>query len=210
VSKSFITAAALVIALMSSRQSFAVVVDFDGLPATQEYVSGTFIPSEARLSGQLISSVGAKFSSSGGYVGVVRLGMGHATSGENGIGGSTVDGDLTYSPTNSIVIAFFDPANPAQPAITDFVSVRGDLHGSGLPIGLKAFDVVGNEVASTVAFDNGGTVLSITHSGIHSIQFLGTMDDQGVALDDVTFNTVIPVEIAVSSLPWQAVKALYR
>jgi hypothetical protein len=100
---------------------------------------------------------------------------------------------LTYDRHFPIVMSFFDPSNPSMPAVTNFVSVRGDLLGSGQSITLNAFDVDGNSIASFTTTDNGGTTLSVSAPGIHAVQFLGTQDVVGgVALDDLTFNRVTP------------------
>jgi hypothetical protein len=48
---------------------------------------------------------------------------------------------LTYDRMNPITASFFDPNNPSLPAVTNFVSLRGDLIGTGQSITLNAFDV---------------------------------------------------------------------
>jgi hypothetical protein len=169
-----------------------IVIDFEGLSA-MTFISGNPIPPSARLSDAFLFTHGVKFSSGSPYVAVVDLGVGHATSGTNGIGGSTPTGVLTYDRQFPIVVSFFDPSDPSMPAVTDFVSVRGDLQGSGQSITLNAFDVDGNLIASFTTTDDGGATLSVSAPGIHSVQFLGTQDVVGgVALDDLTFNRVTP------------------
>jgi hypothetical protein len=91
---------------------------------------------------------------------------------------------------NPIVASFFDPTNPSSQAVTNFVSVRGDLIGTGQPMTLNAFDINGHFITSVTVEDTGGATLSVTAPGIHSVQFLGTQDYGGVALDDFTFNPV--------------------
>jgi hypothetical protein len=173
-----------------------IVIDFEGLDA-MTFFSGNPIPDSARLSDAFLPTHGVRFSSGSPYVAVVDLGVGHATSGTNGIGGSTPAGVLTYDRQYPIVISFFDPGNPSVPAVTDFVSVRGDNGGSGLPITLNAFDVEGNLIASFTTVDAGGATLTVAAVGIHSVQFVGTRDEEGgVALDDLTFNPVTPVSVA--------------
>jgi len=169
-----------------------VVIDFDGLSAMPFFDIQNPIPANARLSDAFLLTHGVRFSSGSPYVAVVDLGVGHATSGTNGIGGSTPTGALTYDHHFPIVVSFFDPSDPTQLAVTDFVSVRGDLHGAGQSITLDTFDVNGNLIASFTTTDVGGATLSISAPGIHSVQFLGTQDQGGVALDDLTFNSVTP------------------
>jgi len=156
------------------------------------FIAGNPIPPEARLSDAFLLTHGVRFSSGSPYVAVVDLGIGHATSGTNGIGGSTPAGVLTYDRQFPIVVSFFDPSDPSTPAVTDFVSVRGDLLGSGLLVTLNAFDIAGHLIASFTTTDDGGETLSVSAPGIHSVQFLGTNDTAGVALDDLTFNRVTP------------------
>jgi hypothetical protein len=174
-------------------QAELIVLDFEDLSAMPHTPPLVPIPPQARLSDAFLSTHGVRFSSGSPYVAVVDLGAGQAASGINGISGSTPTGLLTYDRAFPIVASFFDPSNPFMPAVTDFVSVRGDRAGAGQSITLNAFDVNGNLITSFTATDSGGTILSVSASGIHSVQFLGTQDSGGgVALDDFTFNPVTP------------------
>jgi hypothetical protein len=163
------------------------VIDFEtihGMPNAIETV-----PAESRLSNQFLSTLGVIFSSGSPYVAVVDLGYGHATSGVNGIGGTTTDGTLTYSAAVPIVATFFDPSNPTMPAVTDFVSLRIDLvPTSGLDVTLNAYDLEGKLIASVTTFDSSGALLELSADGIHSVKFIGTSDSTGAAVDDFTFN----------------------
>ena len=171
----------------------AVVLDFEGLTGMNPN-SGNPIPVASQLSDQFLTSFGVRFSSGSPYIGVVELGSGHATSGINGVSGSTSDGLLTYAPANPIVAEFFNPFNPTQPATTDFVSLRIDLAGgSGMFVTLEAFDVDGNLLTFQTSPDIGGATLQIATPGIHSVRYLGTNDQQGAAIDDFTFNPVTPI-----------------
>ena len=170
-----------------------VVIDFEGLPGMTFY-SRNPIPPPSQLSQQLVPGYGVSFSSGSPYVAVVDLGYGHATSGTNGIGGSTPGGILTYSSAYPIVATFSDPAHPSTPAVTDFVSVRIDqCGGSGLTVRLNAFDVTGSLIGFATSLDIGGATLQVSTPGIHSVQFIGTIDDAGAALDDFTFNPLTPI-----------------
>jgi hypothetical protein len=173
-----------------------MVINFEGFGAMPYSNIKSPIPPSARLSDAFLLTHGVRFSSGSPYVAVVDLGVGHATSGTNGIGGSTPTGELTYDRQFPIVVSFFDPSDPSQRAVTDFVSVRGDLQGEGQSITLNAFDVDGNLITSFTTTNVGGEVLSVSAPGIHSVQFLGTHlgthDEGGVALDDLTFNSVTP------------------
>ena len=187
----------------------AVVIDFEAFYA-MNYLSGYPIPEAARLSDQLADTDGVIFSSGAPYVAVVHCEPDCAPSGVNMIGGSTPDGILTYDREWPVVFTFVDPQNPEMPAATDFVSVRGDLWAdSGMDLILNAYDVNGVLVDSDQAFDSGGTILTVTGSGIHRVEFLGSHDWCGVALDDLTFDPITP-PTAVGSQTWARVKALYR
>jgi hypothetical protein len=199
---------AAVIALPAASQPVVIDVEqFSGM----NYNSGQPIPEFARLSDELAATDGVLFSSGAGYVAVVALGIGHATSGINGIGGSTPDGILTYDRQWPVVFRFVDPQNPAAPAVTDFVSVRGDLWAnSGMVVVLNAYDVGGTLIASDQAYDSGGETLIVAAPGIHRVEFLGTHDWCGVALDDLSFDPVTPSPTAVAPQTWSMLKVLYR
>jgi hypothetical protein len=169
-----------------------MIIDFEGFGAMPYSDIKSPIPPSARLSDAFLFTHGVRFSSGSPYVAVVDLGVGHATSGTNGIGGSTPTGVLTYDHNFPIVMSFFDPSDPSRPAVTDFISVRGDLRGERQSVTLNAFDVDGNLITSFTTTNVGGEALSISAPGIHSVQFLGTEDTHGVALDDLTFNSVTP------------------
>lgn len=187
----------------------AVVIDFEEFLGMFSW-SGEPIPEAARLSDQLAETYGVVFSSGAPYVAVVYLPPGAATSGINAIGGSTPDGILTYDRQWPVVFTFVDPEAPTLPATTDFVSVRGDLWGdSGMDVILNAYDIYGNLVDSDQQFDSGGETLTVTGPGIHRVEFLGSSDTNGVAVDDLTFNPVAQ-PVAVESQTWGRLKAIYR
>ena len=165
-----------------------ITIDFEGMDSMTS-ISRNPIPQTARLFDQLLPTLGVLFSSGSPYVGVVNLGSGHATSGENGIGGSTSEGILTYDSAFPILARFFEPSHPDSPAVTNFVAVRIDQLGtSGLSVRLNAFDIQGSLIASATSPDVGGSTLEVSAVGIHSVEFVGTVDEGGAALDDFTFN----------------------
>ncbi len=170
----------------------AIVLDFDSLPG-MSFSHGTPIPAVSKLSDEYLHTYGVEFSSGSPFIAVVALGAGHATSGINGIGGSTSEGLLSYE--SPILATFFDPNNPFTPAATDFVSVRGDLWGLGITqtVTMTAYDVHGNQIGSYSALDTGGETLTVSVPGIHSVRLSGSIASGGVAYDDFTFNAVSPV-----------------
>jgi hypothetical protein len=187
-----------------------VVIDFEAFDAMFSW-AGEPIPEAARLSDALATTHGVLFSSGAPYVAVVYCDPGCPTSGLNMIGGSTPDGILTYDRQWPIVFQFVDPEDSGAPAATDFVSVRGDLVGdSGMYVTLNAYDIGGVLIDSDEAFDSGGETLTVTGAGIHRVEFLGSHDDRGVGLDDLTFNPVAALPTPVALPTWGIVKALYR
>ncbi|MBN8509602.1 MAG: PEP-CTERM sorting domain-containing protein [Burkholderiales bacterium] len=88
-----------------------------------------------------------------------------------------------------IDVSFFDTANTANEAVTDFVSLRGDLWGGGSgPISLFAYDIAGNLLTSDTQPDVGGTTLVVSAAGIHRVRFIG---NGSVGVDDLTFNALV-------------------
>lgn len=188
-----LTIIAVVCCLASAITAHALnVITFENIPGMAN-APGTPIPSQSQLSTQYLPTLGVSFSSGSPYVAVVDVGSGAATSGTNTIGGSTPGGNLTYSSAYPIVATFFDPSNPSTFATTDFVSLRCDLVGSGLNVTLNAYGINNNLLSSVTTTDVGGETLQVSGPGIHSVQFIGTIDSSGATVDDFSFDTVVPV-----------------
>jgi hypothetical protein len=156
-----------------------VLITFESIPgitAITLYPDGSAVPAGARLSTQLQMSDGLSFSSTAGYVALVRLGSGHATSGLNGIGGVNTSNVLKYN--QPVVITFSMPGSPSTPAITDFVSIRGDQLAASGSAKMEAFDVGGALIRSLTAADvSGGLTLSLSIPNIHSIRLTQTLSN---------------------------------
>ena len=194
----FLALAVMVPALVlaSGERAGADVVSFEDLPGMMGmgFLDGTPVPSDARLSSQLQLSRGVSFSSIAGYVALVNLGIGHATSGLNGIGGVNAANNLNYN--SPVIITFTVPGDPSTPAVTDFVSIRGDNFPAGISgcppaVGgcamMEAFDINGVLLGEKVAVpDEPGLTLSVSIPGIHSIRLTQTRSD--IAFDDLRFN----------------------
>jgi hypothetical protein len=197
----FTFAATLFLAMLCAQPAGAVpvVVDFDQFTG-MDFAPDEPIAESARLADQLMPSLGVRFSSGSPYVAVVNMGPGHAVSGLNAIAGSTPEGLLTYDRSYPIEISFCQPGNPSVPAVTNFVSIQGDLWGNGQPITLNAFDVNGKIIGSATATDTGGTLLEVSAAGINRVQFLGTTNDGGVACDNLTFNPTVYVPTPASAI----------
>src|SRR5689334_7480601 len=122
-----------------------MTVDFDDLTG-MSFFAGTPVPSESVLTNQY-ADLGVVFTNAA----VVALGNGHATSTPNGIGGISPTGTLTYSSHYpQIEVAFF---LGGATAVTDFVSIRGDLSGGGPTATLYAYDVDGNQIGFSTQTD---------------------------------------------------------
>jgi hypothetical protein len=170
-----------------------VTVDFENFSGIS-FFDGTPVPGSAQLSSQLLSSHGLIFNSDSGspFVAVVSLGANHATSGINGIGGVDSSGSLSYS--TAFRIGFFLPSNPSTPAITDFVSIRGDLIANGNhPVSLEAFDMSGALLGTITQIDSQPWTLSFSGRGIHSIRVSQAPSTFSAAFDDLTFNALVAV-----------------
>jgi hypothetical protein len=181
----------LVLALAGAAEG--VVLNFDELTATGAYSQGVAVPANARLSTQYLASSGIRFASGSAYVAVGNYGSAAATSGSNGIAGTSAGGAFDYAAP--VTFSFWDPANPAAPATTNFFSVRGDRDptGGGVQVTVSAFDLNGALLGSNTQTDSGGETWTLSLAGIHSVVFPGTSANPsfgGIALDDVTFNPV--------------------
>src|SRR3989442_2473772 len=160
----FLALAVLVPALVlaSGERAGAGVITFESVPGVtgMAFLDGTPVPVDGRLGTQLQLSDGVSFSSIAGssivgYVALVNLGSGHATSGVNGIGGVDAANTLRYN--SPVMITFTLPGDPSTPAITNFVSIRGDQFAVvGGSATMEAFDVNGLSLGSVTAADVAG------------------------------------------------------
>jgi hypothetical protein len=208
----FLVGQAVATALPLPSLADPITIDFESL-ASMPFTSRAAIPIEARLSDQLVSSYGTRFSSASPYIAVVELPVGAATSGTKGIGGATANGLLTYAASSPIEVSFWDKTIPGVPAVTDFVSFRLDQWATtdGRTVTLMAYDLNGTFLASSTIADAAGAPIAVTAVGIHRVAFFGCGDDDGAALDDLTFNppvSVGPTPVRRESLG--SLKARYR
>lgn len=193
--KDFLLSFATFLIPVSVHGAEITTIDFESVPEVSPvngFLNDTPVPPTSRLNTQLLAAYGVRFRSEApnpGYVALIGLGGGHATSGSNGIGGVNTHNDIRYGvPT---IISFFDPTSPNVAAVTDFVSIRADLFDDGGPLSLEAFDIYRNLLATDSAVDVGGPLLSVQVPGIHAVRLF----DVGgtVGWDDLTFSTLRPV-----------------
>jgi hypothetical protein len=177
------------------ENAVGITLDFESVPGVTpdpDFGDGGSAPASARLNNQLLSTFGVLFRTeipNPDYIALINLGVGHATSGSIGIGSVNVADQNKYE--LPMLISFFDPANTSTMAVTDFVSIRGDLWPNGGMVTMQAFDPHGVLLGSTSLVDNGGTVLSLSVANIQSVRITETVST--VAWDDLTFNPLVPV-----------------
>ncbi|MCG8405930.1 MAG: hypothetical protein MI923_12110 [Phycisphaerales bacterium] len=163
------------------------VINFDSLSAMASS-AGSPVPGFAQLSNQLHPTTGAVFSSlTTNYVAVVELGVAHAPSELNGIGGVNDLGQLDFS--EAIIVDFFDPTNIGVPVTVSSASIQGDLAPSaGNNIHMQAFNIGGSLVDFDDQADLGGTTLSVSAPDIHRLVIFS--DVANVGFDNLTFPTI--------------------
>lgn len=185
-------AASLTVNVCSDR-----VITFEGIGGIVPMApSSTQVALAARLSTQLQATDGVSFSSIAGYVAVVDLGLGRTASPPNGISG--VDSSNVLDAGSPVVVTFSMPGSPSAPAVTDLVSIRGDLQPGTGSVTMEAFDVSGALIGSVTASDAfGGVALSLSIPGIHRIRLTQTQAD--VAFDNLRFNALSPASVPGSS-----------
>lgn len=188
--------ASAVSALVISTNVNAVLIDFEEFELTAMNNSvGSLIPTSARISNQYLGTDGVIFSSGNDFIAAVNLGIGHATSGSVGIGGSDGANGLTYA-GEFFRANFFDPNNISTQAVTNYVEIRGDNISDGTGGTFSAYDINGVLLGSDSQTNVSGNTFVLAFEGIHSVKFTGSGT---IALDDLTFNpvTAIPVPAAV-------------
>ncbi len=168
-------------------------INFDNLPAIAP--GSGFIPVADRLSNQL-SNLGVTFSTGLGADYVPVVGPSDAVSPPNQIWLATTDNTLVLSLPYYAVINFVDPSNPSVDAVTDFVSIRGDVDGSSNTLTMEAFDVNGDLIGTDTQPDTGGETVSVSTPGIQSVHIImSTPQGQvgGIGLDNLMFDPPVPM-----------------
>jgi PKD domain len=185
--------------LVTSDHAVAGFIDFEqitGMTPMSQFLDGIPVDPDSsagssRLSTQLQLSDGVTFSSDADYVALIHLGN-QATSGVVGIGGVTAQNILKYD--SPIIITFTMPGDASIPAVTSYVSIRGDLQpGSGFAM-IEAFDVNGVPLTSEPVSvpDAAGFTLQISTPTpkIHSVRISQTAS-AFIAFDDLSFNPLM-------------------
>ncbi len=181
----------------AGSQAAIVLIDFDSLPGMVDN-PGTQVPLASRLSTGLFPTTGALFSSAAGYVAVVdHSSRGVTVSMPNVIAGVNASGVMSFA--TDVTISFCDPSNSAVEAVTDSVSIRGDLYAQpGATATMRAFNAFGTLLGSTTAPDSGaGLTLTLSLPGIHSVilsqDSANGVFDGTIGFDNLMFNSVTAV-----------------
>jgi hypothetical protein len=169
-------------------------IDFEVVPnvtPAPSFFQLTDAPLTSYLSEQLLNETGVRFYSEApnpAALAYVQLGLGHATSGEFGVATVNTESKIDYNVP--LMASFFVKDNPLLPAVTDVVSISGDLVSCCETLTIEAYDADGLllATASTVA---GGTPLVIAAQGIHTVRV--TEESGTVAWDDFAFGALRPV-----------------
>lgn len=186
ISRALATASLALVVGLSVSSARAVTINFDDLPATSP-VAGLPVPAGSQLTNQY-AALGVLFNSSGGFASVVNFGP-NTPSSPNAIAASAFDGTLSYA--LPIELTFVSPDNSSVAAVTDFVSIRGDLFVMGFGTNtMIALDINGNAIDYDVKIEPPASLLTVSAPGIHRVILIGTTT---TAFDDLTFNDLVPV-----------------
>jgi len=161
-----------------------LTIDFESISGMSNSV-GTLVPAASRLHDQYLATHSIRFSSNSPFIAVVALGSGHATSGQNGVGGTTADGRLSYAQSAPITGEFLDSVT-FVPLVTSFVSVRGDLHPSSGTKTIRAYGLNGQLLAEASRNDADPLPVRVDAPNIHRFEIIGNAA-ANIAFDDVQF-----------------------
>jgi hypothetical protein len=184
-----------------------VVIDFETVPgvtANPFYLGGYGVPPGSHLTTELRSTYGVTFTSTAGYVHLVNLGVGHATSGVNGIGGVASGNIADYA--SPVDITFSLPGSPLVPTVTSIVSMSFDQNHVAGTATIEAFTLGGASLGTVTAFDTaGGVTISAGSPIIHSVRL--TQTSGTIAYDDLSFGelTTAAVPEASAFVAWAAI-----
>jgi len=201
-SRALATASLALLISLSALSAQAVTINFDNLTATAP-VAGLPVPAASQLTNQYANQ-GVMFSSLGGFASVVNFGP-NTPSSPNAIAASTSDGLLSYAVP--IEITFVSPSDSQVPAVTDFVSIRGDLFIMGVGTNtMIALDINGDPIDFDIQIEPPASILSVTGFGIHKVILIGSTT---TAFDDLSFNPVVvvpePSSVALGAMAMAAI-----
>jgi hypothetical protein len=175
----------------------ATLIDFESPPGgltPNNFFQGSPVVASAELTNQY-QSVGVLFSTFGGapYAALINL-TGQAPSGVNGIGAVNTAGNVDY--TQDLDIFLVVPGTTTA-AVTDSISIQGDLEPIPGNVIFSAYDVNGNLVASGTQPDSAGGLYALSAAGIH--EFRLHSESGTVAYDNLMFD--VPTAVPSASTP---------
>jgi len=156
------------------------------------YWNGTAVPESARATDQYLN-LGIRIEDAA----LIALGVGHAPSGGNGLGGVDPSGHLNYD--SPVTFAFFSPVDGTTPATTEYFGYSPDLAGgSQNVITITAYDLGGFVVGQVSYTETGSFSVSspLTISGVgpfHRVtidQTLASPTTGGIGIDLVRFGAL--------------------
>jgi PEP-CTERM motif len=159
-----------------------------------DYVEDTPVTLQARITSQY-GNLGVLLENAA----LVNLGLGHATSGTNGLAGISALGTVDYG--SPVIFTFVDPLNNAVPWVTNHFVISTDQAGFSMnTITLSAYDIAGNFLGSVSHVETGGSVTLGLQGmgGIHTVIVSSTLMNHfsgGMALDDLRFGPVSPTAV---------------
>jgi hypothetical protein len=169
-------------------------IDFEVVPnvtPAPSFFQLTDAPLNSYLSDQLLNETGVRFYSEApnpAALAYVQLGQGHATSGEFGVATINTESKIDYNVP--LMASFFVKDNPLLPAVTDIVSISGDLASCCETLTIEAYNANGLLLATSTTVA-GDTPLVIAAPGIHTVRV--TEESGTVAWDDFAFGALRPV-----------------
>jgi hypothetical protein len=147
------------------------------------FIQGSPVALASEVTNQF-ENLGVLFTTAGGapYAALIDL-TGQAPSGVNGIGAVNSAGNVDY--TQDLDIFLVVPGTTTA-AVTDSISIQGDLDPIPGDVVFSAYDTNGNLVASGTQPDSSGGTYSLTATGIHEFRLHSTSGT--VAYDNLMFD----------------------
>jgi hypothetical protein len=177
------------------------LITFDSPPSglvVNNFIQGSAVNPASEITNQF-ENLGVILSRAGPtgapYAVLVDL-SGQAPSGTNGIGGANSSNFLDY--TQDLDIFLVVPGT-TTPAVTDMISIQGDLIPIPGNVISTAYDINGNLIASGTQPDSAGGVYSLTAPGIH--EFRLHSESGTVAYDNLSFDTPAAPSGSASTAP---------
>jgi hypothetical protein len=191
----FVVALSLSAAAQSTFEScMAETINFEpplpGELIPVDFVEDTPVTPQARITTQY-GRLGVLLANAA----LVDLGLGHATSGTNGLAGISALGTVDYG--SPVIFTFVHPRNNTLPGVTNCFAISTDQAGGSMnTITLTAYGIAGNFLGSVSHVEETGGSMTLKLQGIggiHTVIVSSTLMNHfsgGIGLDDVRFGRV--------------------